>query len=78
MAEKSKLLTKKLQDAQNFESNNKVGDAIKTYEEIIKEPLVSVEEATEEVVKAKEQACYKLGNIYKEKGLYEELIDLTK
>lgn len=78
MAQKSQLLTKKLQDAQNFEEANKVGDAIKLYEEIIKEPLAAPDEITEEAVRAKEQSCYRLGNIYKDKGLYDELIDLTK
>ena len=78
MAQKAQHLTKKLQDAQNFEQANKVGDAIKLYEEIIKEQLAVPDEITEDAVRAKEQACYRLGNIYKDKGLNDELIDLTK
>lgn len=78
MAQKSILLTKKLEEAKSFESSNKIGDAIKTYEEIIKFPLEAPDEITEDTVKAKEQACYKLGGIFKEKGLHDELINLTK
>lgn len=33
---------------------------------------------TDEVVKAKETAAYKLANIYKEKGLVDELIQMQK
>jgi 26S proteasome regulatory subunit N6 len=36
------------------------------------------DEITDDNVKAKEQATYKLANIYKEKGLIENLIDLQK
>jgi hypothetical protein len=46
------------------------------YEEIITHPLKVPDEITDDNVKAKEQATYKLANLYKEKGLVENLIDL--
>ena len=64
MADKSQHLTKKIEEAQRHEENNKIGDAIKTYDEIIKYPLTAPDDITEEAVKAKETACYKLANIY--------------
>ena len=36
------------------------------------------DEVTEENIKAKEQAVYKIANIYKSKGLVDELIKLQK
>ena len=78
MAEKTRLLTKKLEESKNFEETHKIGDAIKGYEEVIKYPLEAPDEITEDAVKAKETACYRLGNIFREKGLHDELINLTK
>jgi len=78
MADKSQYLTKKVDEGVRHEANQNLGEAIKSYEEVIKYPLQVPDEITEEAVKAKEQACYKLGYIYKEKGLYDELIELTK
>lgn len=39
MAEKSQLLTKKVEEAQTHENNNRIGEAIKLYEDIIRYPL---------------------------------------
>ncbi len=39
MAEKSRLLTKKLEECKTYEEQNKIGESIKGYESIIKEPL---------------------------------------
>jgi hypothetical protein len=39
MAEKAELLTNKIQQAQAHEDHGRIGDAIKTYEEIIRFPL---------------------------------------
>ena len=36
------------------------------------------DDATEEVIKAKEQATYKLARIFKDKGLIDELLELQK
>lgn len=78
MADKVELLTKKVAQAQFAEENNRYGDAINLYEEIIKESLVAPDEVTDDAVKAKETATYKLASIYKEKGLVDELIQLQK
>ena len=45
---------------------------------MINHHLKSSDEITDETVKAKETATYRLANIYKEKGLYDELIQLQK
>lgn len=78
MSQKSQYLTKKVEEAQRYESSNNIGEAIKIYEEVIKLPLQAPEEITDDTVKAKETASYRLANIYKEKGLYDELVDLQK
>lgn len=78
MADKSQLLTKKVEEAQSHQDSNRIGDAIKLYEDVIRHPLKGEEENTEEAVKAKETATYKLAQIYQEKGLYNELIELQK
>jgi len=38
----------------------------------------SADDLTDEVIRCKENAVYRLAAIYKEKGLVEELISLTK
>lgn len=76
MAEKAQLLTNKYQQAQAHEEANRTGDAIKTYEEVIRYPLVAPDEILDEAVKAKEQSTYRLANIYRDKGLVDELIQL--
>lgn len=69
-------LTKKFAEGESAQNNNQIGQAIKIYDEIIKYPLKVPDEITDDSVKAKEQATYKLANIYKDKGLVEELIAL--
>ena len=51
---------------------------MRLYDEVIKEAAKDPEDLTEEAVKAKEQATYKLATIYQEKGLVDELIALQK
>ena len=68
-------LTKKIEEAQRQESGDSIGNAIRLYEEVINAPL-KTEEITEDNVKAKEAATYRLSQIYKDKGLVDELIAL--
>lgn len=70
-------LTKKLEHATQSADNQQTGQAIKGFEEIIKFE-VSAEDTTEDVVKQKETATYRLAKIFKEKGLIDELIELQK
>jgi hypothetical protein len=70
-------LTKKLEQASHFAENQQTGHTIKALEEIIKYEIAA-EDATEEVIKVKETATYKLAKILKEKGLIDELIELQK
>ncbi len=65
------LLTK-VQNALEHEEAD-MGGAIQAYEEVIDSPNLS-----EDGVRAKEQAVYRLGGIYKNKGLFDELLTLTK
>lgn len=76
MAEKGQHLTKKVQEGQKYEESQRHAEAIKIYEEIIHEKILSEEEVTDELVKAKETTTYRLAHIFKEKGLIEELIAL--
>ena len=71
-------LNKKVEAAQRFQESNIIGEAIKLYEDVIKFPIkvAQGEELAEDIVKAKEQATYKLAGLYKEKSLIEELISL--
>ncbi len=78
MVEKTQLLTKLVEEAQRYEESQRFGESIKLYEQIIQEPLQSPDDITDEVVKAKETATYRLANIYKEKGLVDELIQMQK
>jgi 26S proteasome regulatory subunit N6 len=71
-------LTKKLNEANEAEEAEQTGNAIKLYEQIIKEAAKESDDLTEEAIKTKETATYKLANIYKEKGLVNELIELQK
>jgi len=71
-------LTKKLAQAQAFESQHKLGDAMKLYEELIKAPIHSPDAVTDDLVKAKEQSTYRLASLYKDKGLVDELISMQK
>ena len=71
-------LTKKLEIADVSNKGDQTGAAIKNYEEIIKVQVPSEDDLTDETIRCKEQATYRLATIYKEKGLVEELINLTK
>jgi hypothetical protein len=51
-----------------------IGEAIKLYEEVIRFPLPAGEEPSDELVKAKETAVYKLAGLYRDKSLVDELI----
>ena len=57
-SEKAKVLTKKLEDGQQFLSANNIGEAIKAFDDAINLPLVAPDELTEETIKLKESACY--------------------
>ncbi len=70
-------LTKKLEVATHFSDTQQTGQAIKGFEEIIKFE-VKPEDTTEDVIKQKETATYRLAKILKEKGLIDELIELQK
>jgi len=71
-------LTKKVEQGSQFDEDDQTGEAIKCFEEVIKEQVPKGEDLSEAMIKAKEQATYKLANIYKNKGLVDELIDLQK
>jgi 26S proteasome regulatory subunit N6 len=73
-------LNKKVEDAQRFQESNIIGEAIKLYENVINfsVKVAPGEELAEDVVKAKEQATYKLAGLYKDKSLIDELITLQK
>ena len=73
-------LNKKVEDAQRFQESNIIGEAIKLYENVINfsVKVAAGEELAEDVVKAKEQATYKLAGLYKDKSLIDELITLQK
>jgi hypothetical protein len=71
-------LTKKVEAAQRFQESQLLGEAIRLYEEVIKSPVPSGEEVSDDIVKAKETATYKLAGLYKEKTLVDELIALQK
>lgn len=72
-------LTKKLQLAFEAQELNQTGNAIKLFEEVIKEPAKNKEDdLKEEAIKTKETATYSLAAIYKDKGLIDELVALQK
>lgn len=71
-------LTKKLEMGQQFEQEKGSADAISAYESIISYKFQSEDDITEENIKAKEQACYKLAHIFVQLSLFDELVDLTK
>ena len=50
-----------------------LGPAIQTLEEIMR-----LDDVTEAGLRIREKAIYRLGKLYQEKGLAEELIELTK
>mgnify|MGYP000305897764 CR=1 FL=1 len=57
-------LTKKLDAGQAFEDDQKSADAISLYETIIAYKFKSEDEINDDTVKAKEQAAYRLANIF--------------
>jgi 26S proteasome regulatory subunit N6 len=71
-------LTKKLEAGIQFEDDSKSADAISIYESIIGYKFKNEDEITDETVKAKEQASYRLAAIFSQLSLFDELIDLTK
>jgi hypothetical protein len=75
MVSKSQELTNKVNLAQVQQDASNDANAIKLYEEVVNYPLTS-DDITEESIKAKEGATYKLATIYRDKGLFDELIDL--
>ena len=71
-------LTKKIKEGLELEDDDKAGDAIQIYEFIIKYNFDDVDDIDDEVIKAKEQAAYRLAGIFYSKLLFDQLIDLTK
>lgn len=71
-------LTKKVADGQAAQASGQDAVAMRLYDEIIKEAPKDLEDLTEDAVKAKETATYKLATIFQEKGLVDELIQLQK
>lgn len=75
MSPLAEQLTKNVEQAQKHAENQQTGNAIKVLEDVIKLQIQSAD-ITEDVVKAKENATYKLAKILKDKGLIDELIEL--
>ena len=71
-------LTKKLDQGKAFQDGQKAADAIPQYEFIIAYKFKSADQITEETIKTKEQAAYRLAQIFSELNLFEQLVDLTK
>ena len=71
-------LTKKLEMGKQFEEEKGSADAISAYESVISYKFKNDDEITEENIKAKEQAVYKLAAIFVQLSLFDELVDLTK
>lgn len=57
-------LTKKLDEGRLREDDQKSAEAISVYEQIIAHKFQSEEEITDENVRAKEQAAYRLASIF--------------
>jgi 26S proteasome regulatory subunit N6 len=70
-------LTKKVSQATIHTDNQQTGNAIKIFEEVIKQEVPAAQ-VTDEVIRAKENATYRLAKIYRDKGLVDELISLQK
>jgi len=71
-------LTKKLEIGKQFEEEKGSADAISAYEGIISYKFKNEDEITDDAIKAKEQACYRLAGIFVQLSLFDELVDLTK
>ena len=74
----SNELTKKLEAGRAMEDDQKSADAISIYEQIIAHKFGSEDDVTDENVRAKEQAAYRLATIFSQLSLFEEIVDLTK
>jgi 26S proteasome regulatory subunit N6 len=72
------LLTKKLDEGREKEDSQKSADAIAIYEQVISHKFANEDEITDENVRAKEQAAYRLANIFSQLSLFDEIVDLTK
>ena len=77
-SEFAEQLTKKVEEIEMALENQQTGTVIKLCEEVIKVNAPTSEDLNEDAVKAKETATYRLANLYKEKGLVDELINLQK
>ena len=71
-------LTKKLEIGKQFEEEKGSADAISAYESIVAYKFQNEDDITDDAVKAKEQAAYRLAAIFVQLSLFDELIDLTK
>lgn len=58
------VLTKKLDEGRVKEDDQKSADAIQIYESIIAHKFANEDDITDENVRAKEQAAYRLANIF--------------
>jgi 26S proteasome regulatory subunit N6 len=70
-------LTKKVSQATTHTDNQQTGNAIKIFEEVIKVEVPAAQ-INDEVIRAKENATYRLAKILRDKGLVDELISLQK
>mmetsp|Transcript_2707 Transcript_2707/g.4600 ORF Transcript_2707/g.4600 Transcript_2707/m.4600 type:complete len:390 (+) Transcript_2707:2-1171(+) len=71
-------LTKKLEAGKQCQDEQKSADAIQIYEYIIAFKFPSEDDINDDSLRAKEQAAYRLGQIFSELSLFDQLVDLTK
>jgi 26S proteasome regulatory subunit N6 len=74
----SSQLTKKLEEGRVKEDDQKSAEAISVYEQIVAYKFANEDEITDDNVRAKEQAAYRLANIFHSMGLFDEVVDMTK
>lgn len=74
----SDQLTKKLEEGRQREDEQKSAEAIQIYEQIIAHQFGNPDEITDDSVRAKEQAAYRLASIFGQLSLFDEIVDLTK
>lgn len=74
----SDQLTKKLEEGRQREDEQKSAEAIQIYEQIIAHQFANPDEITDDTVRAKEQAAYRLAAIFGQLSLFDEIVDLTK
>ena len=58
--------------------SGEVGGAIKLFQEVFRAALPTSDYMTDDVIRAKEQATYRLGEIYQSKGKLDEIVSLIK